>query len=506
MADPKATAAEDVTLVGLPPLADVHENSLNDGEEQSTRSVLTTRTTPSVISEESVRSRRGTGYNADIVGPSPSIPPTYRRPRRYHDTSHDRNAMAAVLQGMVRGKNTRRVGGRHGSLIAAARGLTSEHEAGGAAAPTGGAEASCATQVGGHAGSFEASSAGHLVKETNHKERRAYEAISADAKLAAWAPKYDGSITCFDKNDPTQIDTHHVKLRLQDVTRGLRAPCVMDIKLGTRTFAESEVADTRCRKDLVEKMLKLDGHDLTEDERRDGVSKLRCAPARPPRGRIAAVRHPAAPHAPPLAPLRYMQFRERVSSTAAFGWRIEGIATAGGGKHPSTKQTREPADLLAALGWFLRPDAPLPPRQVLHATFLAKLRALRVDLAASDWFTHTEIVGSSILLVYDAAPLDAYNQRASRGHGAAAAEGAGQSAAVYMIDFAKALPSEGALTHTEPWVNGNREDGYLAGLDSLIDFWRELEEKIDPKPPSPEVRRRVSKQERQWEADLAAVR
>ena len=202
-----------------------------------------------------MRSRRGTGYNADIVGPSPSIPPTYRRPRRYHDTSHDRNAMAAVLQGMVRGKNTRRVGGRHGSLIAAARGLTSEHEAGGAAAPTGGAEASCATQVGGHAGSFEASSAGHLVKETNHKERRAYEAISADAKLAAWAPKYDGSITIHDKEDPTQIDTHHVKLRLQDVTRGLRAPCVMDIKLGTRTFAESEVADTRCRKDLVEKML-----------------------------------------------------------------------------------------------------------------------------------------------------------------------------------------------------------------------------------------------------------
>ena len=55
-------------------------------------------------------------------------------------------------------------------------------------------------------------------------------------------------------------------------------------------------------------------------------------------------------------------------------------------------------------------------------------------------------------------------------------------------------------------MNGNREDGYLAGLDSRIDFWRELEEKIDPKPPSPEVRRRVSKQERQWEADLAAVR
>ena len=52
----------------------------------------------------------------------------------------------------------------------------------------------------------------------------------------------------------------------------------------------------------------------------------------------------------------------------------------------------------------------------------------------------------------DAAPLDAYNQRASRGHGAAAAEGAGQSAAVYMIDFAKALPSEGALLAGEEYV------------------------------------------------------
>ena len=73
-----------------------------------------------------------------------------------------------------------------------------------------------------------------------------------------------------------------------------------------------------------------------------------------------------------------------------------------------------------------------------------------------------------------------------------------------MIDFAKALPSEGALTHTEPWVNGNREDGYLAGLDSLIDFWRELEEKIDPKPLA-RGPPQVPKQERQG-GRLAAVR
>ena len=59
---------------------------------------------------------------------------------------------------------------------------------------------------------------------------------------------------------------------------------------------------------------------------------------------------------------------------------------------------------------------------------------------------------------------------------AAADEGAG----VWMIDFAKTAPLAPALvaagthTHRAAWEMGNQEDGYLRGIDSLIDVWTEL--------------------------------
>ena len=99
-----------------------------------------------------------------------------------------------------------------------------------------------------------------------------------------------------------------------------------------------------------------------------------------------------------------------------------------------------------------------------------------------------EMVGSSILFVYD---------------------GAGEVAAgsVHMIDFAKTtmpLPGDTTtnaesqpsaktaetaaggkgcargvggrrLTHTEPWVLGNQEDGHLHGLRSLIRMWETID-------------------------------
>ena len=39
-----------------------------------------------------------------------------------------------------------------------------------------------------------------------------------------------------------------------------------------------------------------------------------------------------------------------------------------------------------------------------------------------------------------------------------------------MIDFGKtvALPDHQTLSHRLPWAEGNREDGYLWGLDNMI--------------------------------------
>ena len=47
---------------------------------------------------------------------------------------------------------------------------------------------------------------------------------------------------------------------------------------------------------------------------------------------------------------------------------------------------------------------------------------------------------------------------------------------LWLIDFAKTelLPEGERLDHREPWRMGNREDGYLAGLDSLIGVWQAL--------------------------------
>ena len=50
-----------------------------------------------------------------------------------------------------------------------------------------------------------------------------------------------------------------------------------------------------------------------------------------------------------------------------------------------------------------------------------------------------------------------------------------------MIDFGKTKPvGDGArLSHRDPWVEGNREDGYLFGLDFLIKMFEKLMAEVE---------------------------
>lgn len=51
-----------------------------------------------------------------------------------------------------------------------------------------------------------------------------------------------------------------------------------------------------------------------------------------------------------------------------------------------------------------------------------------------------------------------------------------ERAEVWLIDFGKttALPEGQTLDHDKPWHEGNREDGYLWGLDNLLLTLRSL--------------------------------
>lgn len=91
---------------------------------------------------------------------------------------------------------------------------------------------------------------------------------------------------------------------------------------------------------------------------------------------------------------------------------------------------------------------PLQPR------YIQRLRAIRATLAVSEFFQTHEVIGSSLLFVHDQT-----------------------HASVWLIDFAKtvALPPHMRIDHYSAWKVGNHEDGYLIGINNLIDIFVELQ-------------------------------
>lgn len=85
---------------------------------------------------------------------------------------------------------------------------------------------------------------------------------------------------------------------------------------------------------------------------------------------------------------------------------------------------------------------------------MQRLQAIRATLQCSEFFKQHEVIGSSLLFVHD--------------H---------KLANVWMIDFAKTvlLPENRLIDHSTTWTVGNHEDGYLIGINNLIDIFQELE-------------------------------
>lgn len=264
-------------------------------------------------------------------------------------------------------------------------------------------------QVVGHAGSFHVGDYGTLLKRFCEGEQQCYLRLMEDP-LRPFVPAYHGVVQR-DEQDYNMID---------NLLTHFDTPSIMDCKMGTRTYLEEELAIARerpqPRKDMYEKMVAVDPEAPTVQERaQQAVLKT-----------------------------RYMQWRETLSSTTTLGFRIEGFKKASEECHTNFKRTKSREQVREALDNFVDSNA------TIVWGYLIRLKQLRQVLEASEFFKAHEVVGSSLLFVHD------WTGRTG----------------VWMIDFGKtaALPSHLTLDHRTPWVEGNREDGYLWGLDNLIEI------------------------------------
>jgi 1D-myo-inositol-triphosphate 3-kinase len=148
---------------------------------------------------------------------------------------------------------------------------------------------------------------------------------------------------------------------------------------------------------------------------------------------------------------RYMQWREGISSSTTLGFRIEGIKKADGSCSTDFKTTRSREQVTRVFEEFMQGDA-----EVLRR-YLNRLQQIRDTLEVSEFFRRHEVIGSSLLFVHDHC----------------------HRAGVWLIDFGKTtpLPDGQILDHRRPWEEGNREDGYLLGLDNLIGILASLAER-----------------------------
>ncbi|XP_017331879.1 inositol-trisphosphate 3-kinase A isoform X2 [Ictalurus punctatus] len=262
-------------------------------------------------------------------------------------------------------------------------------------------------QLAGHKGSFKAGEEGTILKKYAENEKLCFERLSGDV-LERFVPTYRGTV----ERDGELF------LQMSDLLTNFSGPNVMDCKIGVRTYLEEELVRARekpkLRRDLYNKMLEVDSEAPTaEEHKQQAVTKL-----------------------------RYMQWRETISSTSTLGFRIEGIKKADGTCRTDFKKTHLREEVTQVFKDFVSGNGKI------ISSYIRRLEDIKQTLKASDFFMKHEVIGSSMLFIHD------HTERAE----------------IWLIDFGKttALPDGQRLDHDKPWHEGNREDGYLWGLDNLL--------------------------------------
>ncbi|EKX40360.1 hypothetical protein GUITHDRAFT_142854 [Guillardia theta CCMP2712] len=223
-------------------------------------------------------------------------------------------------------------------------------------------------------------------------EFHAYESLPHELK--SFCPRYFGESKAYlecddDKSCRSAAYRRRYFPHVRNLVFGMKNPHVMDIKMGTRTFLETEVVNEKRRMDLLAKMIKIDPNEPTEEEKELGITKLR-------------------------RDFRYMQYREKLSTSEKLGFRIDAIKIHDE-ERPSLSQASERQEeeeeeeeedehaknICDVKGVHEAFRVFLCGRTDVWEAMLTQLKELRKVLEASEWFMKHEIIGSSILFVFD---------------------------------------------------------------------------------------------------------
>ncbi|KAJ8308693.1 hypothetical protein KUTeg_013567 [Tegillarca granosa] len=193
-------------------------------------------------------------------------------------------------------------------------------------------------QLAGHQGNFQAGEPGAVLKKLDSREQNALDKLMKDI-LRPYVPQYKGQV----EKDAEQY------VQLQDLLCDFDEPCVMDIKMGSRTYLEEELEKARIkpklRKDMYQKMIEVDPNAPTPEERTQ-----------------QAVIKP-----------RYMQWRDEMSSSVNLGFRIEGVKT----------KTRE--EVQEALKIYIGEN------QNILNKYIRRLKAIRATQESSEFFQNASV-------------------------------------------------------------------------------------------------------------------
>lgn len=290
-------------------------------------------------------------------------------------------------------------------------------------------------QAAGHSGTLkeDAAAAGFILKPYDATEAINYEALwkieddPLQPYIARWGGKVEVQVGSAESGNSQPF------MRLGNLLESFKKPCVMDCKMGVRTFQQKEAKKKELRKDFYEKLNAMNPELLTEEDHKAGA----------------------------ITKFKWTQSRDAVSTSKPLGFRVDGIVSEQGARvqkkvldgFGSREEVLQVLPRVLPLHAMTAGDKEAINKQrvTLVRQIVMQLEGIREAMECSEFFKSHEFVGSSLLFVVD-----------------------DNQARVHLIDLAKteSLPEGVRISHRSTWEMGNHEDGMLFGVDSLIDCWR----------------------------------